>query len=1257
MRQLPSRKKKGRKSARKTFAAGTASPIRRALSRRSDFPVNKETPTIGIGAFIDRRALPMLLYHLTLHQPTAISLCASGSFCGGKSHDLAVVRGNSVLEICTPDPATGKLLVLHSQNVFCKIRSILPFRPIGSTKDLLVVGTDSGAFVLLNFLPEKRMLEKVHQEAFGKSGTRRIVPGQYLAVDPKGRAALIGAVEKTKLVYVLNRDSQNRVTISSPLEASKSKIITCATVGMDVGWENPLFASLELDYSECEEIEDAGCHEKLRKFLVLYELDLGLNHVVRRWSCEVSGSANLLVGLPGGPDGPGGVLVCWDGAIGWIMQGKETVSMPIPRASSSDLAPERPILISGYAVHRSKSMFFVLLHSEEGDLFKVSLDTGEDGQVTKIRLVYFDSVPPGIAICLTKNGFLFVSGRLYQIQKLADSAPDSECWSSDSSPNTFQFRRRSEFENIALIDERQNLAPITDARLQPKEASILVTTGTGADSKVAVLRHGLRVFEIASTQLPLLPTGVWSLRSSRSEAVHSLLILSFSTSTISLTVGETIEETKETYLQSTSRTIAIFSMFDDSLVQVTPTAIRHVKLNKTINDWTLGGQKIVTHATANECQVVVALDNSEILYFEINALGDLFEAAQRRIVPLGIECISIGNLSETAVKFPFLAVGCKDQTCRLVRLGNAENWLEMISLQAFQDKPSSLLMSRMVSGDFDSLFLHVGLQNGEYFRVTVDLIAGNFIDCRSQSIDEGRVSLAAANSGRAAGCALILASKALLAVPRALGTVEMVPILFPKTVQSAAYFSSDQFADGFATLDGNSLTIYGVEELCNSLELTESIPCRFTAKKLSLSSSSPLVAVVESDHHACLPITTHQASQASVDNQDQDAMAISDDEDDKAETPREDTVASLPSFGHPAGCWASRIQICDLDAMKSVQEIVLANSYLPLASCFVEFASCPGRNFLIVSAVQDFKPLLRSFSQCALFAFRQALDGSVFYPCHVTPTEDLTLAMVPFHGMLAVGIGSCLRLVDMGKQKLLRKCEIRHLPNQIAALNASGSRIFVGDAHSGALFLHYKREENQFVVFADDPLPHHVSSFAQVDFNTVAIGDKFGNFSVRRLSKALIEQFDQDPSFSRISEKPLLLGAPHKTAKLVEFHVGETMVSLMKGQLSASRKEAVFFATILGRVGMLAPFSRKEEFAFLQQLEAAVRSEAGNVLGRDHLAYRSSFAPAEAVVDGDLCECFFFLPPEKRASIAEALGVSAADICSRLENFRHLFAF
>lgn len=57
-----------------------------------------------------------------------------------------------------------------------------------------------------------------------------------------------GAIEKQKLVYILNRDAEARLTISSPLEAHKSNTLVYHMVGVDVGYENPLFACLEIDY-------------------------------------------------------------------------------------------------------------------------------------------------------------------------------------------------------------------------------------------------------------------------------------------------------------------------------------------------------------------------------------------------------------------------------------------------------------------------------------------------------------------------------------------------------------------------------------------------------------------------------------------------------------------------------------------------------------------------------------------------------------------------------------------------------------------------------------------------------------------------------------------------------------------------------------------------------------------------------------------------------------------------------------------------
>jgi splicing factor 3B subunit 3 len=165
--------------------------------------------------------------------------------------------------------------------------------------DYIVVGSDSGRIVILEYNPIKNTFDKVHQETYGKSGCRRNVPGQYLAVDPKGRAVMIGAVEKQKLVYILNRDSAANLTISSPLEAHKSNSLNQHIVAVDVGFENPVFACLEIDYTEADTDSTGEAAAQTEKILTYYELDLGLNHVIRKWSDVVDRKANLLV--PGKP--------------------------------------------------------------------------------------------------------------------------------------------------------------------------------------------------------------------------------------------------------------------------------------------------------------------------------------------------------------------------------------------------------------------------------------------------------------------------------------------------------------------------------------------------------------------------------------------------------------------------------------------------------------------------------------------------------------------------------------------------------------------------------------------------------------------------------------------------------------------------------------------------------------------------------------------------------------------------------------------
>lgn len=115
---------------------------------------------------------------------------------------------------------------------------------------------------------------------------------------------------------------------------------------------------------------------------------------------------------------------------------------------------------------------------------------------------------------------------------------------------------------------------------------------------------------------------------------------------------------------------------------------------------------------------------------------------------------------------------------------------------------------------------------------------------------------------------------------------------------------------------------------------------------------------------------------------------------------------------------------------------------------------------------------------------------------HKTEVDEVPLAICPYQGKVLVGVGRILRLYDMGKKKLLKKCVNKHIPNAIVSINAVGHRIYVGDVQESVFAVRYKRQENQLIVFADDTNPRWITTTCVMDYDTVACADKFGNIAV-----------------------------------------------------------------------------------------------------------------------------------------------------------------
>ena len=415
------------------------------------------------------------------------------------------------MDLLRPDEHGRVVRVAHAE-IFGCVRSLATLRLPGTARDFLVVGSDSGRLAVLRFDKERACFEPVHRETFGRSGCRRGVPGQFLAADPKGRAVMVAAVEKQKLVYIVNRDSEAALTISSPLEAHKAHSLCLCLTALDCGFENPMFAAVELDFSEADADTSGAAAAAAQRHLTYYELDLGLNHVVRRWSEPTDNAANMLIAVPGGGDGPGGVLVCCENYILYRHEEHPEVRAALPRRP--DLPAERGVLLVASATHRQKSMFFFLVQSEYGDLYKVTLEHSDD-RVSDVVVRYFDTLPaPCASVCVLKTGFLFAAAEfgdhaLYQFEGLGDDAEEEGCGgetrasalaSTPGGGSQPAFFRPRPLKNLSLVDQAESLSPITQMRVAnpfgEESPVIFAACGSSGRPSLKALRVGRRCFPL-----------------------------------------------------------------------------------------------------------------------------------------------------------------------------------------------------------------------------------------------------------------------------------------------------------------------------------------------------------------------------------------------------------------------------------------------------------------------------------------------------------------------------------------------------------------------------------------------------------------------------------------------------------------------------------------------------------------------------------------------------------------------------------------
>ncbi len=275
---------------------------------------------------------------------------------------------------------------------------------------------------------------------------------------------------------------------------------------------------------EESEVEDEEGNLRPKKRLVVYEHDLGVNNVTRKETRDLHAGANLLLGVPGGQDGPGGVLVLGENCVQYASEsGDVLLTAPLPRRYTT--ADQKGVLLVACASMVNKKVSVFLAQSEYGDLYRIHLgterDDAEEGwRVNDLRVQYFDSIPVCSSFVLLRTGHLFASSEfgnhyMFEFKGLGDD-DDTACAGKDTDLADFVYFQPRTLTNLALLDEQESLSPVTELLVRDlvgeQAPQIYALCGRGPRSALRVLRQGLAVAEIACSELPGTPTNVWAVK-------------------------------------------------------------------------------------------------------------------------------------------------------------------------------------------------------------------------------------------------------------------------------------------------------------------------------------------------------------------------------------------------------------------------------------------------------------------------------------------------------------------------------------------------------------------------------------------------------------------------------------------------------------------------------------------------------------------------------------------------------------------------
>lgn len=317
-------------------------------------------------------------------------------------------------------------------------------------------------------------------------------------------------------------------------------------------------------------------------------------------------------------------------------------------------------------------------------------------------------------------------------------------------------------------------------------------------------------------------------------------------------MGETVEEVTDSGFLTATASLNFAQIGENALIQIHPHGLRLVQADRHINEWKAPEEHYIVHSCVNNRQVAIALSNGEIVYFEMDNFGQLNEFQERREITAQVYCLAVGPIPEGRQRSPYLAVGCGDQTIRILSL-DPETCLEPLGMQVLDALPSSLLINEMIDYGSDTLhstlYLHVGLHTGVLLRTTLDAVTGALSDTRVRYLGPKAVKLFEIQV-QGSNCVLALTNRPWLNYTYQ-NRFRSSPLTY-EMLEHADSFISEQCPEGIVAIAENTLRILTVDRIDNEFN-TSTVNLRCTPRQCVLEPKSRQFVIVEADHAVRLP--------------------------------------------------------------------------------------------------------------------------------------------------------------------------------------------------------------------------------------------------------------------------------------------------------------------------------------------------------------------------------------------------------------------